>query len=161
MIERHVSIPTADGSADAILYRPDGPGMHPGVIQLTDGLGTRPEHEALSRRITAEGYVVLMPNVFYRTPPEVRQTMPDFSDKEAVARFFKEVLGPVTPDGMERDSRAYVEFLAAQPGVSPGPLGVVGFCFTGQFALRAAATLPDRIVAAASFHGGEIGRAHV
>ena len=33
-------------------------------------------------------------------------------------------------------------------------MGVVGFCFAGQFALRVAAARPDRIAAAASFHGG-------
>lgn len=32
-------------------------------------------------------------------------------------------------------------------------MGVVGHCFTGQMALRAAAARPDRIAAAASFHG--------
>jgi carboxymethylenebutenolidase len=37
-------------------------------------------------------------------------------------------------------------------------MGVVGFCFAGQFALRAAAARPDRIAAAASFHGGNLVR---
>ena len=30
----------------------------------------------------------------------------------------------------------------------------MGYCFTGQMALRMAAAAPDRIAAAASFHGG-------
>ncbi len=32
--------------------------------------------------------------------------------------------------------------------------GVIGYCMSGSFALRAAADFPDRIAAAASFHGG-------
>jgi len=55
---------------------------------------------------------------------------------------------------MERDGSAYVDFLSSQPAVSGGPMGVVGFCYSGQFALRIAASRPDRIGAAASFHGG-------
>ena len=55
---------------------------------------------------------------------------------------------------MARDGSAYVDFLAAQPFVASGPMGVIGFCFAGQFALRVAAARPDRIGAAASFHGG-------
>lgn len=33
-------------------------------------------------------------------------------------------------------------------------MGAVGLCFSGAFALRTAAARPDRISAAASFHGG-------
>jgi carboxymethylenebutenolidase len=55
---------------------------------------------------------------------------------------------------MDRDASAYVDFLAAQPAAGPGPFGVVGFCFAGAFAMRVAATRPDRIAAMASFHGG-------
>jgi len=67
---------------------------------------------------------------------------------------FRELTGPLTPDAMVRDGSAYVDFLAAEPLVSRGAMGVVGFCFAGQFALRMAAARPDRIAAAASFHGG-------
>ncbi len=55
---------------------------------------------------------------------------------------------------MERDASAYVDFLARQDGVRPGPLAVVGYCFTGAMALRTAAVRPEQIAAAASFHGG-------
>jgi dienelactone hydrolase len=55
---------------------------------------------------------------------------------------------------MARDASAYIDFLDAQPFVSSGPMGVIGFCFVGKFALRVAAARPDRIAAAASFHGG-------
>jgi carboxymethylenebutenolidase len=38
--------------------------------------------------------------------------------------------------------------------VADGAMGVVGYCFTGGFAMRTAAARADRIGAAASFHGG-------
>jgi len=35
-------------------------------------------------------------------------------------------------------------------------MGVVGYCATGSMAIRIAAARPDRIAAAASFHGGRL-----
>ncbi len=67
---------------------------------------------------------------------------------------FAELREPLTPEAMERDVAGYVSFLTTQPSVSQGAMGVVGYCFTGSMAMRAAAARPDRIAAAASFHGG-------
>jgi carboxymethylenebutenolidase len=83
----------------------------------------------------------------------VFKSPPDFQNEETKKRF-AELTGPLTPEAMARDGSAYIDFLAAQPYVSDGPMGVVGFCFAGQFALRVAAARPDKIAAAASFHGG-------
>ena len=55
---------------------------------------------------------------------------------------------------MERDASTFVNFLAAQHSVSEARMGAVGYCFTGQVALRTAAVRPDRVGAIASFHGG-------
>jgi carboxymethylenebutenolidase len=154
VVEQQVEIRTADGTIDALLVRPEGTETLPGVIDLTDGLGFRPAFAELSKRIAERGYVVLTPNIFYRTTkPPVFGFEPDFASERTVKRF-NELKGPLTPDAMARDASAYVDFLAAQPSVSRGPVGVVGFCFAGQFALRVAAARPDRIGAAASFHGG-------
>ena len=154
MIQQQLDIPTADGSADALLVRPKTTDHLPGIINLTDGFGFRPAFVEQSKRIAARGYVVLTPNIFYRTAkPPLFDSELDLRDEKVMARF-RELTGSLTPDAMERDASAYVDFLARQPDVSAGPMGVVGFCFSGQFALRAAAARPDRIGAAASFHGG-------
>jgi carboxymethylenebutenolidase len=129
-------------------------GRRPGVIFLPDGIGTRPSQRQMARRLADEGYDVLLPNIYYRTarapffPPRA-----DFCDERVRARF-GELTAPLSADAMERDGSAYVDFLASRPEVSDAPMGVVGFCFTGMFALRTAAARPDRIGAAASFHGG-------
>jgi carboxymethylenebutenolidase len=108
----------------------------------------------MARRLAEVGYNVLLPNIYYRVArPPIFLTPPDFSDDGTRVRF-GELTGSLPPDAMERDAKAYVDYLASQPAVSSGPMGVVGFCFTGSFALRTAAARPDRIAAAASFHGG-------
>jgi carboxymethylenebutenolidase len=154
VIAKQTDIPTADGTVDALLVRPDTAETLPGVINLTDGLGFRPAFADQSKRIAEHGYVVLTPNIFYRTTkPPVFPFEPDFTSEQTVKRF-AELKAPLTSDAMARDASAYVDFLGVQPHVSRGPMGVVGFCFAGQVALRVAAARPDRIGAAASFHGG-------
>jgi len=156
MISQEVEIPTAAGMIDAFLVRPEIARPLPGVLQLTDGLGLRPAHAELSARIAGHGYVVLTPNIFYRTTrPPAFTFEADFTSERTLNRF-RELSGPLTPEAMSEDGVAYLDFLSVQPMVSPGPMGVVGFCFAGQFALRAAAARPDRVAAAASFHGGNL-----
>jgi carboxymethylenebutenolidase len=78
---------------------------------------------------------------------------PGFED-EGVQRRLAELRASLPPEAVERDASAYVDFLAAQDSVGEGGMGVVGFCFAGGMAMRIAAARPDRIAAAASFHGG-------
>ena len=129
-------------AADGFLYTPEGSGPWPGVIQLTDIHGLRPVARDLAKRIAAKGYVVLLPNVFYRTG---KAPLPDFQfkpgDEKSMARF-RELAGPLTADAMESDGAAYVDFLAKQAGVSAGAMGVVGYCFTAAMAMRTAAARP-------------------
>jgi carboxymethylenebutenolidase len=154
VIEQDVEVPTAVGTIDALLVRPDTTERLPGVIVLTDGIGFRQAFADLSRRIAERGYVVLTPNIFYRTTkPPAFDFEPVFPSERTTARF-RELTAPLTPEAMLSDGSAYIDFLAAHSAVSRGSMGVVGFCFAGQFALRIAAARPDRIAAAASFHGG-------
>jgi len=153
MIEKSIETPTADGIADGVLVSPDGDDGVPGVIVLTDIWGIRPAFVDLAKRIAEHGYAVLLPNIFYRSgKPPFAENM-DFKDPRTKARV-DEITRPITPAKMESDGLAYIDSLASQRAVSDGPMGVVGFCYAGQFALRTAAARPDRIGAAASFHGG-------
>jgi len=154
MIEQNLEIPAADGLTEALLIRPESNDPLPAVINLTDGLGFRPAFAEQSKRIAERGYVVLTPNIFYRTSrTPVFPFDPDFGDERTRERF-NQLKDPLTPVAMERDGSAYIDFLASQPFVSSGPMGVIGFCFAGKFAVLVAAARPDRVAAAASFHGG-------
>jgi carboxymethylenebutenolidase len=154
MIEKTIEVRTADGTAEGYLYQAEESGRRPGVIYYTDIFGIRPANREIGKRIAANGYTVLMPNVFYRTAkPPLFDFTPDFAEERTRKRF-GELAGPLTPEAMERDGSTYVEFLAKQDGVNGAPFGVIGTCFTGAMALRTAAARPDKIAAVASFHGG-------
>jgi carboxymethylenebutenolidase len=156
LAEQQVEIETADGTADGVLLTPEGSQRLPGVIFLTDIGGIRASQREMARRVADAGYAVLMPNVFYRTvKPPVWDSKPNFGDART-ARRMAELTGPLTPDAVERDAAAFVDFLAARELVKPGAMGVVGYCFSGAFAMRAAAARADRVAAAASFHGGRL-----
>jgi dienelactone hydrolase len=56
VITQQVEIPTADGTGDALLVRPDTIEMLPGVIDLTDGIGFRQAFADQSERIAERGF---------------------------------------------------------------------------------------------------------
>ncbi|HLI81542.1 MAG TPA: dienelactone hydrolase family protein [Candidatus Binataceae bacterium] len=153
MIEEGIEIRTDDGTADGFLYRNES-GRRPAIIHLTDIGGIRPDHQNMARRLAEKGYTVLLPNVFYRTGrPPMFDFTPTMGEERTMKRF-GQLVGPLTPDAMERDASAYVAFLAKNASVSDGMMGVVGYCFTGAMAMRTAAARADKIAAAGSFHGG-------
>ncbi len=107
VIEEKIEIRTPDGISDGFLYRPADGKRYPGVIYYTDIGGIRAASQGMARRQAAEGYTVLVPNVFYRTsrPPVFLQKTP-----ERIA----ELAGPLTADAMARDGAAYVELRLAR-----------------------------------------------
>ena len=155
MIEIETKIPAPDGAADAVLYHAED-GRAPGVVFLTDIGGIRDSQREMARRIAAEGYTVLLPNIFYRTARIPVFDFPIRLGEVRTTQRFTELSAPLTPEAMNRDAAAYVDFLAGQDSVSPGGMGVVGFCFSGAMAMRTAAMRPDQVAAAASFHGGRL-----
>jgi carboxymethylenebutenolidase len=152
--EQQIEIASADGTIDGVLYVPEGATPRPAIVHLTDIGGMRAAMREMALRLAKEGYVVLQPNIFYRSGrPPLFDHVPDFASERTRARF-AELAKPLTPEAIERDAAAYVSFLDGRADVSGRGMGVVGYCFSGSVALRIAAAQPDKVVAAASFHGG-------
>jgi carboxymethylenebutenolidase len=156
LIEQAIEGRTPDGISDSVLYHSEDGRRLPGVIFLTDIGGIRPSQRQMAQRVASEGYTVLVPNVFYRTRRPPMFDFPVKMGEEGTMKRIAELSGPLTPETVERDASAYVDFLAAHESVREGAMGVVGYCFSGGLAMRTAAARPDRIAAAASFHGGRL-----
>ncbi|MDI9835526.1 dienelactone hydrolase family protein [Streptomyces sp. KAU_LT] len=154
-----VDIPTEDGVADAYLTRPAEGGPHPAVLLYMDAFGLRPRLEAMADRLAAAGYTVLVPNVFYRARRAPVLDLPEFIDAAARPAVF-EALGPImaqlTPEAAMRDAGAYLRWLESCPAAADGPVAVTGYCMGAGLSLRTAGTYPDRVAAAAGFHGGRL-----
>ncbi|MGA7908269.1 MAG: dienelactone hydrolase family protein [Candidatus Sulfotelmatobacter sp.] len=156
MIEQAVEIRTPDGTTEGFLYHSEDGRPRPGVLYLTDIGGIRPAQHDKARQLAEQGYVVLMPNVFFRTGKLPLFDFKPAAGEERSMKRFAELSGPLTPEAMERDGSTYVDFLASHDSVRRGPLGVVGYCFSGSMAMRVAAARPEIVAAAASFHGGRL-----
>lgn len=152
--ETDVLIPTPDGEADCYFVHPAS-GSHAGVVIWPDILGLRPAFRALGRRLAESGYSVLVVNPFYRgAPAPVVPEGASFQDPDVRAVVMKLREG-LTADAQRVDARAFVGYLDAHPAVdSRRRVGVMGYCMGGPIVMRAAAELPARVGAAASFHGG-------
>jgi len=156
MTEEQIEIAMPEGKCDGVLYRPEDGRAFPGVIYFTDIIGIREANRGMARRLAGAGYTVLLPNIFYRTGRPPLFDFPFRLGDEHFMRRMPELTSPLTPEAVERDATVYVDFLAGNDAAGPGPMGVVGFCFSGAMAMRTAAKRPDRIAAVASFHGGRL-----
>jgi carboxymethylenebutenolidase len=141
--------------ADAALFAPEGKGKWPAVLLWPDVMSLRPVFRDMARRLAAEGYVVLVPNLYYRVKKAPVIDGPfDFSKPDDRAKLTP-LRATVTPEGTDRDAAAYVAFLDAQPRTNKAKkVGVQGYCMGGPLAFRTAAVAPGRIAAVATFHGG-------
>lgn len=156
MSSQMIDIQTADGVANAYLATPDSEGPHPGVLLIMDAFGLRAQIERMADRIAARGYVVLAPNLFYRSGRDPVGGVPDLSSPGAREAFFK-FLGPIraalTPAAVARDGDAYLSRLQEE---CDGPVAITGYCMGGVIGLRIAAAHPDRVVALGGFHVGRL-----
>ncbi|SCG70391.1 dienelactone hydrolase family protein [Micromonospora inositola] len=159
METRTVDVPTRDGVADACLVRPDGDGPFPAVLVFMDAFGLRPRLIEMAERIASQGYLVLVPNLFYRAGRAPLFDLSGLGDPERRAALFGQLMPQIaalTPEVITRDAGAYLDFLAARDDVAPGPVAITGYCMGGTNALRVMAAYPDRIAALASFHAGRV-----
>jgi carboxymethylenebutenolidase len=155
VVEKDVNVPMTSGASDSALFYPDGNGPWPAVLVWTDILGLRPVFREMGRRLAVEGYVVLVPNPFYRNAkaPVVDGSF-DFSKPEDRAKVMP-LAAALTAETNISDAKSYTDFLDQQPQTDKKKkMGVQGYCMGGPLTFRTAATVSDRIGAAATFHGG-------
>ena len=177
-VERH-HLQTADGWMDCYVFRlptsaeatagekaeamepkaeATGPKAEatPPVILYMDAFGIRPELAEMAKRLASSGYLVAVPNLYYRTgdyaPFDPRQVVSEGPERDR----FKRMIQSINNTMVMRDTRSVLAMLDGHPAARRGPIGVVGYCMGGGFALSAAGTFPEVVAAAASFHGGSL-----
>lgn len=153
--ETDVSIKTPDGTADGALFVPKGAGQFPAVLMWPDIMGLRPAFRDMGRRLAAAGYVVLVPNPFYRSKhAPVLEGPINFGDP-ATRQLLTGYRKAMRDEGIAKDAVAYLSFLDAQPKTNKRrKAGVQGYCMGGALAFMSAAAVSGRIGAVGSFHGG-------
>ena len=154
-----IDLKTKAGTCDCFVAHPETGGPFPAVILYMDAYGPRPYLNGMAKKIAEAGYYVLLPNILYRhkRAPIVSLPFPLTGEDLAKAR---EVVIPLArgykpEEGLE-DAVAYFAFLDSQKEVHRGKIGVTGYCMGGGMAIRTAGQFPEKIAAAACFHGGNL-----
>ncbi|MCZ8547579.1 dienelactone hydrolase family protein [Mesorhizobium qingshengii] len=155
MTQQDLQIKTNDGTAKAGLFRPSvASPAKAGVILYMDAFGPRPALHGMAERLANEGYAVLVPDLFYRNAPYGPFDAKTAFVQETTKAALMALVSGTTQAMTISDGAAFLDALAGE-GVT-GPIGTVGYCMGGARALNAAVAYPDRIKAAASFHGGNL-----
>lgn len=160
MIENTIDLPTPDGVMATRTFQPGGGKRYPAVIFFMDGVGVRETLLVMARRLASHGYFVALPNLFHRAgsfrPFNGATVFTDPAERERV----KALIADVTPPRVAVDTAAVLELLDREPAADAAKIGTVGYCMGGGPALAAAGRFPDRIAAAASYHGGRLATDH-
>jgi carboxymethylenebutenolidase len=149
VIEQQLDIPTRDGATTTFVVHPERDGPHPVIFFYMDAPAIREELRDMCRRLAAVGYYVVLPNLYYRSG--VLELGP-LADEGARARMF-ELMESLTIPKIMDDTEALLAWVDSQPAASPGSVGTVGYCMSGQYAVSAAVRFPGRVTAAASIYG--------
>lgn len=153
MLADTFDLPTRDGVMQTYLCRPDrGESLAP-ILLLMDAPGIREELRAMARRLASAGYLVMLPNLYYRAGPDTTYGPDVLQAGSAEHARMRAVRTKMTIPPVMNDIADMLGYLQTRDDVRPGPAGCHGYCMSGPYALAAAARFGDQIGAAASFYG--------
>jgi carboxymethylenebutenolidase len=150
MKEFQVNVKTPDGEMDCFVCHPEGDAL-PAVLFYMDVPGIREELRDMCRHIAEQGYVAILPDLYYRDGV-VRFDLS--KGEEELQKMFAQG-SKLTVDMITRDTQGLVEYCRSQDFITD-KVGCVGYCMSGQFVVAAAGNFPNDIKAAASLYGVRI-----
>jgi carboxymethylenebutenolidase len=129
---RYETVTAHDGGAfEAFCAIPDS-GSGPGILLFQEIFGINDNMRGLAEKLAGEGYVVLVPDMFWRIEPRFER-----SDESGMGDAFAMVQRFDAESGIE-DIAATHAHLLAMPECT-GKVGAVGFCLGGTLTLACAA----------------------
>jgi carboxymethylenebutenolidase len=144
-----VDVPAGAGGLPCFLVRPAHEARRPAVLVIQEAFGLNDHIRDVARRVAAEGYVALAPDLYWRGGrgrtagydqlPAAITLMQSLADRDVVT-----------------DVRSAVGHLERQPFVRADRIGITGFCMGGRVSYLAACELPEKFRACAPFYGGGI-----
>jgi carboxymethylenebutenolidase len=154
LAESDVTITTPDGACDAYFVHP-AKAAAPAVLVWPDIFGLRPAFRQMGKRLAEAGYAALVVNPFYRTKKAPTSAPNANFEDPATREALMALAKSLTPETQVTDAKAMTAWLDQQPSVEKArKMGTIGYCMGGPLVFRTAATAPERIGAAATFHGG-------
>jgi carboxymethylenebutenolidase len=134
----------SDPGPRGYLVRPSGDQPHPGIVLIQEWWGVEPHVRALAQKLAAEGYAVLVPDLYHgqvaTEPDDARKLM--LLSMNNVERVIREVV-------------LALDWLRSDPHVQPKKLGMMGFCLGGTVTFKVACRYPH-LAAVSPWYGGGI-----
>lgn len=152
MIEETIDIRTRDGACTTFIVHPDRGGPFPPVLFYMDAPAIREELRDMARRLASAGYYVMLPNLYYRSGVMELGPIEMAAESNWRKRMF-DLMNSIDIEKVMSDTDALVAHIDTQGAAKKGPIGAMGYCMSGQYAISAAARFPDRVKAAASLYG--------
>ena len=112
-------------------------GTFPAIVHFQTILGVNPQHQSMARRIASEGYVVAIPELYYRLGRRtVFEPTPDRTARVAAVES-------LTDWGLTADTRSTLDYMKGCANVDNARIGVLGYCAGGRMAFLAACVHRD------------------
>ena len=156
MQEYQIILKTNDGNLDCRVFANDER-ANPPIIFYMDAPAIREELREMCRKISRNGFNVLLPNLFYRVGTEGNYPFDQANYKNKKEEFNKMIItmNNTTNAMIAKDTKVILDFISKRFSNSKR-IGVVGYCMSGRFVVYCAAMFPEKICAIASFYGVDI-----
>ena len=145
--QTEVLISTPDGQMPAVLVVPNHPDRKPAVLVLMEAFGLTSHIQDVAIRIANEGYVALIPDLYYRELPNNKFGYDEV--EQAMAMMWRLDFGKP----IEEDIRSALRYLKSRSDVHLDQIGVTGFCLGGGLTFFTACKFSNEIAVAAPFYG--------
>jgi len=150
-----VPLETEDGVMPTFVTWPKTGGPFPPVIFYMDAPGMREELRNMSRYIAEQGYVVILPDMYYRVG-KIRFDRDGLHSGPQFMAVMRAARDSISNELIASDTGAMLEYIDALPQAKKGPVGCAGYCMSGRFVVTVMARFPERMAAGASLYGTQI-----
>ncbi|GAY11976.1 dienelactone hydrolase family protein [Pseudonocardia sp. N23] len=154
MIEKEVTVETADGPMAVAIRHPDGGGPFPVVVVFHDGPGLRADIHDVARRVAAAGYYAVLPDLYHRIGPTIAFDMAGIAQGPGSPEFERlmAAVGSLDDDEVLADTAALLAVTAEDPAAGDGVKAAIGFCVGARLMFRLLAADTDGFAAGAAMH---------
>ncbi len=159
MKEEYFLVPTKDGSMKTFIVHPDDGQPHPAIVLFMDIWGVREELCGIARKIAAEGYCAVLPNLYYRQG-DIANVFWDSDGRQISLHKLDETREKIVHDQRKKlsndmilsDVADLLPFIRNLDAVKSGAMGSVGWCMGGWIGYKTAVEFPDAFQATATLH---------
>ncbi|WP_426114081.1 dienelactone hydrolase family protein [Massilia sp. PWRC2] len=142
-----IQLDAADGKFDAYVVTPHT-GSGPGIVLIQEIFGVNEHIRTVAEQYAQDGFMVIVPDLFWRSEPRVELGYDESGWKRAV-----ELMNATDNVKAQADISVAIDALKTRDGFT-GPIAAIGYCWGGLMSYHTAAN--GLVDAAICYYGGGI-----